>query len=64
MHRDLKLENIFITKQMTIKVSDFALAREMEMQDGWYTRRHSFCGTKEYMAPEMINSTLFNGHSF
>ena len=34
------------------------------MPDDLYSRRHSFCGTKEYMSPEVINGEKFGGHSF
>lgn len=54
MHRDIKSENFLITKSGTIKLCDF----------GWCafnTNPHStFCGTADYMAPEMIASESYN----
>ena len=53
VHRDLKLENILIDSNGFIKLADF----------GWSSIkdsvRHTFCGTRDYLAPEMI---LKSGH--
>ena len=49
IHRDLKLENIFIRKaekgSLVCKIGDFGLARFLEMT------ANSNCGTQNYMAP-------------
>ncbi|KAL4464498.1 hypothetical protein ABPG72_003908 [Tetrahymena utriculariae] len=49
VHRDLKPENILLDDEFNIKVCDF----------GWCTEdienpRNTFCGTYEYMAPEIV----------
>ena len=51
MHRDLKPENILIDKDGYIKLTDFGLVKE-KMGNGAKTK--TFCGTPEYIAPEMI----------
>ena len=50
LYRDLKPENILLDSLGYPKLIDFGLARVLD--DG--ERRMSFCGTLEYMAPEII----------
>lgn len=49
VHRDLKLQNILVTKDFDIKVADFGLARIFEADEAM----QSFCGTYVTMAPEI-----------
>ena len=49
-YRDLKPENILISSNGYIKLCDFGLSKELTSRDKTY----SFCGTVEYMAPEII----------
>ena len=51
VHRDLELENILVDEDGYIKIIDYGLAK-MLADDQETT---SFCGTPEYLAPEMIN---------
>ena len=50
-HRDLKLENILLDQNGYLKIIDFGLAKMLS--DG--EQAASFCGTPEYLAPEMIS---------
>ena len=50
VHRDLKLENILLNQDGYLKIIDYGLAKMLG--DGEETT--SFCGTPEYLAPEMI----------
>ena len=52
-HRDLKLENILVDEDGYIKIIDYGLAK-MLSEDQEAT---SFCGTPEYLAPEMIEQS-------
>lgn len=53
IYRDIKLENILLDKDGHIVLTDFGLSKEFTPQesDG---RAYSFCGTIEYMAPEIV----------
>ncbi|KAM3136385.1 hypothetical protein pb186bvf_011520 [Paramecium bursaria] len=58
LYRDIKPENILIDQNGHLKVADFGLARpNMSSSDEAY----SFCGSPEYMAPEMLQQ---KGHTY
>lgn len=59
-HRDLKLENLLIDEDGSLKVSDFGLSAlsESQRQDGML---HTMCGTPAYVAPEVINRRGYDG---
>ncbi|KAG8843658.1 Cell cycle serine/threonine-protein kinase cdc5/MSD2, partial [Tulasnella sp. 330] len=60
IHRDLKLGNLFLDRNMNIKVGDFGLAALIETPG---ERKKTICGTPNYIAPEVLFDTA-NGHSF
>lgn len=62
IHRDLKLGNLFLDRNLGIKVGDFGLATKLENAD---EKRKTICGTPNYIAPEVIQGDkATRGHSF
>lgn len=59
IYRDIKLENILLDGQGHIVLADFGLSKIFSAESDH--RAHSFCGTLEYMAPEIIRAGP-NGH--
>ena len=56
IYRDLKPENLVLDRDGHVVLTDFGLAKK-EVKD----MTHTFCGTPEYMAPELIQK---KGHTF
>mmetsp|Transcript_41590 Transcript_41590/g.57986 ORF Transcript_41590/g.57986 Transcript_41590/m.57986 type:complete len:344 (+) Transcript_41590:304-1335(+) len=57
VYRDLKPENILIDESGFIKVTDFGLSKELvDPEEGTQT----FCGTPEYIAPEVVKGQKHN----
>ena len=55
IHRDLKMGNIFLDKEMNVKIGDFGLAALlMSGKDMAACRRTTLCGTPNYIAPEIL----------
>nr|XP_033782552.1 serine/threonine-protein kinase Nek4 isoform X2 [Geotrypetes seraphini] len=57
MHRDLKTQNIFLTRTNIIKVGDLGIARVLENQ---YDMASTLIGTPYYMSPELFSNKPYN----
>jgi serine/threonine protein kinase len=55
VHRDLKPENLLIDDKGSVKLCDFGWCVELAVGN-----RSTFCGTYEYMAPEIINEDPYD----
>ena len=52
VHRDLKPENVLIAPNGYIKLADFGFIKKVNPSERTYT----FCGTPEYIAPEIVQN--------
>jgi len=57
IYRDLKPENIMLDRAGHVKLTDFGCVKESASDEVNYT----FCGTVEYMAPEILNRSGRHG---
>jgi serum/glucocorticoid-regulated kinase 2 len=57
IYRDLKPENILMGEDGYVLLTDFGLAKTMQEDEV----THSFCGTPEYLAPEILKEV---GHTY
>ncbi|XP_014461036.1 serine/threonine-protein kinase Nek4 isoform X3 [Alligator mississippiensis] len=57
LHRDLKTQNVFLTRTNIIKVGDLGIARVLENQ---YDMANTLIGTPYYMSPELLSSKPYN----
>jgi serine/threonine protein kinase len=63
IYRDIKLENILLDREGHIILTDFGLSKEfLPHERDSNPRAYSFCGTIEYMAPEVVSGVA--GHDF
>uniref|UniRef100_H3C0F6 non-specific serine/threonine protein kinase n=1 Tax=Tetraodon nigroviridis TaxID=99883 RepID=H3C0F6_TETNG len=60
LHRDLKTQNIFLTKCNIIKVGDLGIARVLENQNDMAS---TLIGTPYYMSPELFSNKPYNHKS-
>lgn len=57
-HRDLKLENILVTRDQKVKIADFGMAALHQTSQH---RLKTPCGSPHYAAPEVIRADKYKG---
>jgi serum/glucocorticoid-regulated kinase 3 len=59
IYRDLKPENILLDREGHIRLTDFGLCKVMLSTEGREGRTATFCGTPEYLAPEVLRREAY-----
>ena len=56
MHRDIKAQNVLLTRDGAVKLADFGIARLIESEDGeGLTRTDMLLGSADYLSPEQAD---------
>lgn len=57
LHRDIKIQNIFVTKSGLIKLGDFGTAKKLDSTEGL---ANTSLGTPYYISPEICEGKFYN----
>ncbi|CAH3161385.1 unnamed protein product [Porites lobata] len=57
LHRDLKPQNVFLTKKDVVKIGDFGIAKMLE---NTFDVAQTWCGTPCYLSPELCQNVPYS----
>lgn len=57
VHRDLKLENLLLSKDLSnLVIADFGLSNFWSLEN----KLNTYCGSPEYAAPELFDKAVYD----
>eukprot|EP00927_Polykrikos_kofoidii_P079672 TRINITY_DN7646_c0_g1_i1.p1 TRINITY_DN7646_c0_g1~~TRINITY_DN7646_c0_g1_i1.p1 ORF type:complete len:659 (+),score=103.68 TRINITY_DN7646_c0_g1_i1:142-2118(+) len=59
MHRDVKSQNLFLTKDQSVRIGDFGISKVLKPEGGGF-RQKEMCGTPYYLSPEICKENLYS----
>lgn len=63
VHRDIKPSNIILTRNQSVRLTDFGIARIEDTTAGYQTQAGEILGTPMYMSPEQVMGKTADGRS-
>eukprot|EP00041_Stephanoeca_diplocostata_P037459 m.1419703 g.1419703 ORF g.1419703 m.1419703 type:complete len:1947 (-) comp25041_c0_seq7:305-6145(-) len=63
LHRDLKVQNIFLMLDGTVKVGDFGIAKQLAQASGGVRKANTVLGTPYYISPELCQGLEYDSKS-
>lgn len=63
LHRDLKVQNIFLMLDGMVKIGDFGIAKQLAQATGGVRKANTVLGTPYYISPELCQGLEYDSKS-